>query len=183
MDQATQPTLRTKNRKTSAPDRRPAKTEPTAHLDGIAPVQTLPSDETRSRRILAARMSFSAGDFSACPPSSGSGTDGRMTEAFHPTIGNAERVTDHAARLSTTVGVAKGDLTRWIQVDAKGEVSEFEDTFNTMISDRCEFRTQPLLALTAKAMKGDREKCLDACASDDIAGPVTTDQRLSLMRL
>ena len=59
------------------------------------------------------------------------------------------------------------------------------DGYQTMreIRKDPQFRTLPMLALTAKAMKGDREKCLDAGASDYIAKPVNTDQLLSLMRV
>ena len=46
-----------------------------------------------------------------------------------------------------------------------------------------ELRAIPIVALTAKAMKGDREKCLQAGASDYIAKPVNTDQLLSLLRV
>jgi CheY-like chemotaxis protein len=59
------------------------------------------------------------------------------------------------------------------------------DGYQTMhvIRQNMEFRRLPIIALTAKAMKGDREKCLDAGASDYLAKPVNTEQLLSALRM
>jgi len=58
------------------------------------------------------------------------------------------------------------------------------DGYDTMRAIRQEysFNELPIVALTAKAMKGDREKCIDAGASDYIAKPVETEELLSLLR-
>jgi signal transduction histidine kinase/DNA-binding response OmpR family regulator/HAMP domain-containing protein len=57
------------------------------------------------------------------------------------------------------------------------------DGYDTMraIRKQRRFRSLPIIALTAKAMKGDREKCIEAGASDYIAKPVDTDRLLSLL--
>jgi CheY-like chemotaxis protein len=56
------------------------------------------------------------------------------------------------------------------------------ETTAAMRQDR-RFRRLPIVALTAKAMKGDREKCLEAGASDYLAKPVNTEQLLSTLRM
>jgi HAMP domain-containing protein/signal transduction histidine kinase/DNA-binding response OmpR family regulator len=59
------------------------------------------------------------------------------------------------------------------------------DGYQTMevIRANSDFRRLPIIALTAKAMKGDREKCLEAGASDYLAKPVNTEQLLSALRI
>jgi len=59
------------------------------------------------------------------------------------------------------------------------------DGYDTMRAIRklSKFRALPIIALTAKAMKGDREKCIEAGASDYISKPVDTQQLLGLLRL
>jgi HAMP domain-containing protein/CheY-like chemotaxis protein/signal transduction histidine kinase len=59
------------------------------------------------------------------------------------------------------------------------------DGYETMqvIRQNTAFRRLPIVALTAKAMKGDREKCLETGASDYLAKPVNTEQLLSVMRM
>jgi HAMP domain-containing protein/CheY-like chemotaxis protein/signal transduction histidine kinase len=59
------------------------------------------------------------------------------------------------------------------------------DGYETMqvIRQNVSFRRLPIIALTAKAMKGDREKCLEAGASEYLAKPVNTEQLLSSLRM
>ena len=59
------------------------------------------------------------------------------------------------------------------------------DGYETMRAIRSEegFKQLPIISLTAKAMKGDREKCIEAGASDYVSKPVDLDQLLAVLRV
>jgi two-component system chemotaxis sensor kinase CheA len=61
------------------------------------------------------------------------------------------------------------------------EMDGFEAT--KLIRKIPEFEKLPIIALTAKAMKNDREKCIEAGASDYISKPVNLEQLFSIMRV
>jgi HAMP domain-containing protein/CheY-like chemotaxis protein/signal transduction histidine kinase len=82
-------------------------------------------------------------------------------------------------------GIAKLEGTAGIDLVLMDVMMPEMDGYETMqaIRQKQQFSSLPIIALTAKAMKGDREKCIAAGASDYITKPVDTDQLLSLMRV
>ncbi|HEY1016201.1 MAG TPA: response regulator, partial [Herpetosiphonaceae bacterium] len=82
-------------------------------------------------------------------------------------------------------GIATLQQTAGIDVVLMDVMMPEMDGYETMQAIRKvrKFKNLPIIALTAKAMKGDREKCIDAGASDYITKPVDTEQLLSLLRV
>jgi HAMP domain-containing protein/signal transduction histidine kinase/CheY-like chemotaxis protein len=121
-----------------------------------APIQTRAADGTdaRSRQLLSALISFSAGDFNVRLPSDWSGIDARIAEAFNLSIGNAQRITGEADRLSNTVG-KEGRLTQRISAPgALGSWATQVDSLNTLIDDLVRPTTDIARTIGAVA-KGD----------------------------
>jgi CheY-like chemotaxis protein len=61
------------------------------------------------------------------------------------------------------------------------EMDGYEATERIRKNDK--YKNLPIIALTAKAMKGDRQKCINAGANDYLSKPVDVDKLLSLLRV
>ena len=99
-----------------------------------------------------------------------------LLERYHMQVRYAENGKDAIETLQNTSGI------HLVLMDV---MMPDMDGFETIraIRKRAKYRALPIIALTAKAMKGDRENCIEAGASDYIAKPVDTEQLLSLLRV
>ncbi|NIK80218.1 two-component system chemotaxis sensor kinase CheA [Paenibacillus castaneae] len=70
-----------------------------------------------------------------------------------------------------------------VLMDIMMPIMDGYETMRALRLDSSEMKNTPIIALTAKAMKSDREKCLEAGASDYISKPLNMDQLFSLMRV
>ncbi|HEY6643197.1 response regulator, partial [Povalibacter sp.] len=82
-------------------------------------------------------------------------------------------------------GIAMLDATAGIDMVLMDVMMPDMDGYETMrqIRSREHFRKLPMIAITAKAMMGDREKCIEAGASEYLSKPVDVDQLVSMMRV
>ena len=97
-------------------------------------------------------------------------------ESYHMEVLFAENGRDGIERLQ-----ANPDINIVLMDIMMPEMDGYETT--RAIRQQQQFRSLPIIALTAKAMPGDREKCIEAGASDYITKPVDTEQLLSLLRV
>ncbi|MFN6562216.1 MAG: response regulator [Nostoc sp. ChiSLP01] len=97
-------------------------------------------------------------------------------ESYHMEVLFAENGRDGIEKLQ-----ANPDINIVLMDIMMPEMDGYETT--RAIRQQSQFRSLPIIALTAKAMPGDREKCIEAGASDYITKPVDTEQLLSLLRV
>ncbi|MBD2297881.1 HAMP domain-containing protein [Nostoc sp. FACHB-87] len=99
-----------------------------------------------------------------------------MLERYHMQVLYAENGRDGITMLETTP-----DIDVILMDVMMPEMDGYETT--RLIRQNNRFITLPIIALTAKAMQGDREKCIESGASDYITKPVDIEQLLSLLRV
>ncbi|MBD2592949.1 hybrid sensor histidine kinase/response regulator [Nostoc sp. MBR 210] len=99
-----------------------------------------------------------------------------MLERYHMQVMYAENGRDGITMLETT-----SDIDVVLMDVMMPEMDGYETT--RLIRQNNRFVTLPIIALTAKAMQGDREKCIESGASDYITKPVDIEQLLSLLRV
>jgi HAMP domain-containing protein/CheY-like chemotaxis protein/signal transduction histidine kinase len=99
-----------------------------------------------------------------------------LLEGYQMQVSYAENGKDAVEILQNTAGV------QLILMDVMMPEMDGLETIRA-IRKRAKYRSLPIIALTAKAMRGDRENCIEAGASDYIAKPVDTEQLLSLLRV
>lgn len=107
--------------------------------------------ELQLRRILVALTAFDDGDFSVRLPSDWAGTQGRIAEAFNQTIGNAERITLEAFRVSAAVG-KEGRLAP--RMSAPGASGGWVELLNTLMDDLVRL-TNDIARTIGAVAKGD----------------------------
>ena len=99
-----------------------------------------------------------------------------LLERFHVTVLSAENGKDALRMMQETSG-----LDAVLMDIMMPEMDGYEVT--RAIRQIPQFQSLPIIALTAKAMKGDREKCIQAGASDYITKPVDAEKLLSMLRV
>ncbi|MBD6614764.1 HAMP domain-containing protein [Komarekiella sp. 'clone 1'] len=99
-----------------------------------------------------------------------------MLERYQMQVLYAENGTESIALLDNTP-----DIDVILMDIMMPEMDGYETT--RLIRQNEQFKNLPIIALTAKAMQGDRDKCIEAGASDYITKPVDTEQLLSLLRV
>ncbi len=118
---------------------------------------------------------------------------GRNVLLVDDDIRNVFAMTSVLERYGMAVVAAESDPEALVKLEANTEIDialmdimlpEMDGYKVTQaIRAQTRFKSLPIVALTAKAMKGDREKCIQAGCSDYLAKPVDIEQLLSVLRL